>query len=80
MTNLIAVSLGMMMATVQPAPTDAAPGGAPAGTPTTRYCLKIDPIIGTRVPTIMCNTRQDWADLGLDVDQEWKDNGVSVIA
>jgi hypothetical protein len=80
MTNLIAVSLGMMMATVQPVSSDATATGAPEGGPTTRYCLRIDPVIGTRVPTIMCNTRQDWADLGLDVDQEWADNGVSVIA
>jgi hypothetical protein len=81
MTNLIAVSVAMMMASVQPAPSaNEATARAPEGTATTRYCLRVDPIIGTRVETIMCNTRQDWADLGLDVDQEWADNGVSIIA
>ena len=80
MTNLIAVSLGMMIATVQPVSSEAPVTGAPEGGPTTRYCLEVDPVIGTRVPTIMCFTRAGWADLGVDVDKEWADNGVKVIA
>jgi hypothetical protein len=53
-------------------------GAAPAGTPTTRYCLRVDPIIGSRIETIQCMTRQEWADLDVDVDQEWAQNGVRV--
>ena len=29
--------------------------------------------------TIQCRTRDEWAGLGLDVDQEWAENGVRVI-
>jgi anaerobic glycerol-3-phosphate dehydrogenase len=53
-------------------------GSAPAGTPATRYCLRVDPIIGSRIETIQCMTRQEWADLDVDVDQEWAQNGVRV--
>jgi hypothetical protein len=54
--------------------------GAPPGTPDTRYCLRVDPITGSRMETIQCRTREDWAALEVDVDQEWADNGVRVIA
>ena len=52
---------------------------APPGTPETRYCLRVDPLIGSRIETIQCKTRDEWATLGLDVDQEWAENGVKVI-
>lgn len=54
--------------------------GAPPGGPSTRYCLRVDPPTGSRIETIQCRTREDWADLDVDVDQEWADNGVRVIA
>ena len=38
---------------------------APAGTATTRYCLRVDPITGSRIETIQCRTRDDWAALDL---------------
>jgi hypothetical protein len=53
---------------------------APAGTPETRYCLRVDPLTGTRIETIQCRTREDWAALEVDVDAEWAQNGVRVIA
>lgn len=52
---------------------------APPGTPQTLYCLRVDPVIGSRIETIECKTRDEWAMLGLDVDQEWAENGVRVI-
>ena len=52
---------------------------APPGTPETRYCLRVDPLIGSRIETIQCKTRDEWAMLGLDVDQEWAENGVKVL-
>ena len=57
------------------------PAGTPAppGTPYTLYCLRVDPLIGSRVETIQCKTRDGWAELGVDVDQEWAENGVRVI-
>jgi hypothetical protein len=53
---------------------------APAGSATTRYCLRVDPLPGSRLETIQCRTREDWALLEVDVDQEWAQNGVKVIA
>jgi hypothetical protein len=52
---------------------------APPGTPYARYCLRVDPLIGSHIETIQCKTRDEWADLGVDVDQEWAENGVKVI-
>jgi hypothetical protein len=54
--------------------------GAPAAPADARYCLRVDPITGTRLETIQCRTREEWAALEVDVDQEWADNGVRVIA
>ena len=57
-----------------------APGTpAPAGGPDTRYCLRVDPNTGSRMETVQCRTRADWASLEVDVDQEWAENGVRVI-
>jgi hypothetical protein len=74
---VVAVS---MIAAALPSPT-ASPGtaGAPAGSPTTRYCLRVEPVTGSRIETIQCKTRDEWAQLELDVDQEWAQNGVRVI-
>ncbi|HEU4696765.1 MAG TPA: hypothetical protein VFR92_07365 [Sphingomicrobium sp.] len=52
---------------------------APPGGPETRYCLRVDPLIGSRIETIQCKTRDEWATLEIDVDQEWAENGVRVI-
>ena len=52
---------------------------APAGTEMTRYCLRVDPNTGSRMETIQCRTRQDWASLEVNVDEEWAENGVRVI-
>lgn len=55
-------------------------GAAPAAPADARYCLRVDPITGSRMETIQCRTRADWAQLEVDIDQEWADNGVRVIA
>jgi hypothetical protein len=52
---------------------------APPGTPETRYCLRVDPTLDSRIETIQCRTRDDWATLGIDVDREWAQNGVRII-
>jgi hypothetical protein len=70
----------MAALTLTPAMAEPTPAGAPAGTPNTRYCLRVDPIIGSRLETIQCRTREDWAALEVDVDQEWPENGVRVLA
>jgi uncharacterized protein YjhX (UPF0386 family) len=40
----------------------------------------VDPPTGSRIETIQCRTRDEWAQLDVDVDQEWAQNGVRVIA
>ena len=73
---LIALSL----VSTQPADAHAVPANpAPPGGPETLYCLRVDPIIGSRIETIRCKTRDEWATLEIDVDQEWAENGVRVI-
>lgn len=52
----------------------------PAGSTSTRYCLRVDPTTGSRMETIQCNTREEWAQLDVDVDHEWAENGVRIIA
>ncbi|HET8749315.1 MAG TPA: hypothetical protein VFM42_01100 [Sphingomicrobium sp.] len=76
--GMMAVPLGMMLATL-PVPAVPAGEGAPAGTAETRYCLRVDPDTGSRVETIQCRTREEWATLDVDVDREWSQNGVRVI-
>lgn len=74
---ILALSL---VATTQPTSSNPPPSAAPPGTPETRYCLKVDPLIGSRVETIQCKTRDEWAALQIDVDQEWAENGVRTVS
>ena len=61
-------------------PTAARPAmPAPAGTPTTRYCMRIEAVTGTRLETVKCWTRQEWAEQGVDVDTDWPKEGVAII-
>ena len=55
------------------------PPVAPAGSPDTRYCMRVDPLTGSNIETIRCWTREKWADQGVDVDKEWPKEGVRVI-
>jgi hypothetical protein len=52
---------------------------APAGTPETRYCMYIEAITGSRIETVKCWTREEWAQQGVDVDKEWAKEGVRTI-
>lgn len=75
------VALGAIIATSAAASTQPAQTtGAPPGDANARYCLRVDPIIGSRIETIQCRTREEWAALEVDVDQEWAENGVRVLA
>jgi hypothetical protein len=73
--ELLLVTTLALTANAQPAPT-----AAPPGTPSTRYCLRVDPLTGSHVQTIQCKTREEWAALDVDVDQEWPENGVRILA
>jgi hypothetical protein len=71
---------GLLAATSQVPAGDQTATLAPPGTPTTRYCLKVDPLPGSKIETVECMTREEWANLEIDVDAEWAANGVRVIA
>ena len=75
------VALSLIAATLPstPASGGSTPTAAPPGTATTRYCLRVDPATGSHIETIECRTREDWAELDVDVDHEWAQNGVRVI-
>ena len=77
------LALTLIMFTAVPAsasqPVPAHEAGAPQAPFYARYCLRVDPPTGSRMETIRCETREGWASLDVDVDQEWADNGVRVI-
>jgi len=54
--------------------------GAPAAAADARYCLRVAPITGSRLEAIVCETRAEWAQLEVDVDKEWAEEGVRVIS
>lgn len=71
-----------LIATAMPAwasqvPTDGE--GAPPGSESALYCLKMEPITGTRIGSVLCWTRQEWADNDIDLDEAWAEDGVEVI-
>lgn len=81
MAHALVVAFSLVAAASQPMPPSQVPlMPAPPGAPTTRYCLRVDPLIGSRIETVQCKTRDEWAALDIDVDQEWAANGVRVIA
>ena len=80
MAHILIVALSTFLA-VPPAPSGSeasALSAAPVEGADARYCLRVAPIIGTRVEAVRCWTRQQWADLGVDVDQEWEKEGVAI--
>jgi hypothetical protein len=55
------------------------PPAAPAASPTAKYCMRIEAVTGSRIETIRCWTREEWAEQGVDVDRDWAREGVQVI-
>jgi len=53
---------------------------APPGSPDTRYCLRVEPITGSHIPSVACLTREEWAEGNVDVDKAWAEDGVGVQA
>lgn len=81
--TIFIIAFSMIAATsavpaAQPDPgTEAGAPAAPAGA---RYCLRLEPNTGSRIETVRCETREEWAELGLDVDKEWAEEGIGVIS
>jgi hypothetical protein len=80
MTQAFIAALSLAMAALPTPAGNSGTTGAPEGGPTARYCLRVDPVIGSRIETVQCMTRAEWADIDVDVDVEWAQNGVRVIA
>lgn len=79
----LVVAIGMIIAAspvsaANPEPPFAT--GAPLASPNAKYCMRIEAITGSRIEKVRCWTRQEWAEQGVDVDQEWSKEGVAVIA
>ena len=77
----LVVALGMIFAASPALATnqEPTPTSAPAGTPETKYCMRVEPVTGTRIEFVECWTRDEWAEQGVDVDKEWAKEGVSTI-
>ena len=73
------VPLSMMAAALPLHPAATQPG-APSGGPQTRYCLRVDPIQEAASRQFSAERARNGPTLEVDVDQEWADNGVRVIA
>ena len=81
---LVALSLIAFASTVAATQTEAElqplpANPAPPGGPDTRYCMHIEAVTGSRIENVVCWTRAEWADQGVDVDQDWAKEGVRVI-
>jgi hypothetical protein len=79
--KILAVALGLFAAA---SPSLAAGTGptampSPSDSPDAQYCLRIEAVTGTRLETVRCWTRAEWAEQGVDVDAEWAAEGVAVI-
>jgi hypothetical protein len=75
------VALGLMVAASPLAASqDSMPagGGAPAAGPDARYCMRVEAVTGSRIETVRCWTRWEWAEQGVDVDRDWAKEGVAV--
>ena len=76
-----AIALAMLAA---PAPLaadhHAGAGAVPPGDADTRYCMRVEPVTGSLVERVMCMTREQWAQQGVDLDEDWPREGVRVEA
>jgi len=76
----LAVVLSAVVATSAAASTQSTDTtAAPAGGPETRYCMRVEPQTGSRIESVECWTREEWAEGGVDVDHDWAKEGVKVL-
>jgi len=77
--SLIALGMIALASPLSAAIQDPTATGAPAGTPSTKYCMHIEAITGSRLELVKCWTREEWAEQEVDVDAEWAKEGVRTI-
>lgn len=70
--RILAVSLATLAAPVLLA-------AAPSGSETTRYCMRVEAVTGSRIEKVECWTRAEWSEQGVDLDRDWPREGVRVI-
>lgn len=75
----LAAALGAIIASSAAASTQPTETTAPAGGPETRYCMRVEPQTGSRIESVECWTREQWAEGGVDVDHDWAKEGVRVL-
>ena len=75
------LAFGLLAAASPLSAGDRSPPGtpAPAAGPNARFCMKVEPMTGSRLETVRCWTREEWAFQGVDVDKDWAKEGVAVI-
>jgi len=73
--SMIVAASPLSAAQPEPAPTT----GAPTASADAKYCLRVEAVIGTRLETVRCWTREEWAAKDVDVDKEWAKEGVKII-
>ena len=78
-TNILIAGLTLAAAPAIASPSNDVPEGAPAASPNALYCLRIEPEIGSRLETVQCFTREQWAGFEVDLDKDWATDGVRVI-
>ena len=80
---LVALSMLAAASPLSAGQPDPAPGAGASGAPDApagaKYCLWVEPVTGSRIESIRCETREGWAWLEIDVDKEWAKEGVRVI-
>lgn len=80
-TALVAALSAIVAASAAAAQPEQSEGAsAPSAPPHARYCLRVEPHTGTRLESVECWTREQWAEAEVDVDKEWAREGVRVIA
>ena len=77
---IVASSMIAAISPVSASQPEPIPTVAPAAGPDAKYCMRVEAVTGTRIETVQCWTRQEWAEQEVDVDQEWAKEGVAVIA
>ena len=75
---LTVIAAGSTGALASPDPSSMGP--SPNDSATTRYCMRVEPVTGSRVETVECWTRAEWVEQGVDLDKDWPKEGVAVIA
>lgn len=80
---VLGIAAAAVLAAASPAPAAIGepdrPGPSPAHAPDTRYCLRLEAFTGSRIQTVECWTRRQWAEQEVDVDSEWAKEGVAVL-